>query len=155
MLRLRFGNVHVDGKLVTRWDRLLRICGDFEVSVDDRVLFQEQVHFPLVEFALELARWLVTASDGGADMIYTSLEADTVGLVHFARGPDGWRVTAGWEDERKTSAPLGLERLRLGSIAYLTTLRDVLRADPAIRLDLLGIIEDQNREALRAIFDSD
>jgi len=138
-MRLEFSNLHFDGEIRTQWDVLLRIVGDFAILVRGRVAYRE-VEFCLVEFALALTNWLVTATDQGPDFIYTSFESDTQGLVRFTRlNPGVWRVSAAHEEWGQTDS-LTTAELRNAALIYIRDLRMHLLPN----LDFLQYVEDAN-----------
>jgi len=136
-MMFEFGNVRADGELRTKWDYLLRIVGDFALSVRGRVLYKE-VDFCLVEFAVTLANWLSIATDARPDFVYTSLESETEGLVRFDRlSSDGWRVCAAYQDQPLADL-VTTEELEIAALTYISSLRRRL----APRLDILDCVED-------------
>lgn len=91
-VQLRFQSLRADGSLRSKWDRLLKIVADFEIIVEERPLFF-QTEFPVVEFWLQLTRWLDGLVTGGTnDFEYQTMESDEPALVWFCRRSVGWLV---------------------------------------------------------------
>lgn len=136
-MRLEFSNVHFEREIRTKWDVLLRILGDFAVSVGGRIIYRE-VDFCLVEFAVALGNWLVIATDLGPDFVYTSLESETEGLVRFTRlTPGAWRVTAAHQEQEAVVSLTTIE-VKDAALAYIGELRTSLLG----AIDILQYVDD-------------
>jgi hypothetical protein len=144
-MKLEFDNVHFDGKILTKWDVILRIVGDIRVHVGGQVVYRE-VEFCLVEFAVALGNWFVVATDMGPDFIYTSIESETEGLIRFTRvGLGSWRVSAA-DQEQEALVLFATEELKNAAIAYIRDLRCHLQPE----FDILSCIEESEvRKALQ------
>ncbi len=123
--------------IATRWDVLLRVVGDFEIRAGDRTLYSE-TEFPVVEFAVQLAKWLARPGPDAGDLVYTSLESEVEGLIRFARvASDEWWLTALplTEDPPRT---FSTDEVRGAGLRFLIDLRTVLEG----RVELLEYIGD-------------
>ena len=106
----------------TKWDLLLKIVGDFEILIEGRPLLFE-TEFCLVEFALQLARWIESIGRGtSADFEYVSMESEAPALVWFRRRADGWELGA-LEPEGREHRVVDLDDLLLASKNFLRDLR--------------------------------
>lgn len=143
---LDFRNVRYDGPIGTRWDVLLRIVGEFAISVHERNIYSES-EFPLVEFAVDVAGWLVYATDSGPEYSYSSIESAVDGLVEFRRLALGmWRVSAAHGNGSVKAVTTS--ELRGGVLSYLHRLRDHLL--PAI--DIIDYIDNtETQRRVRAV----
>lgn len=72
---------------------LLAVTGDFSVRVGDKMLYFEQ-ELPLVEFAVQAARWLRRGPRVEDDFIYESMEAQEPGLIWVRHSERGWKIGA-------------------------------------------------------------
>ena len=70
---------------------LLGIIGNFAVRVGEKPLYQE-AEFCLVEFAMQITKWLSEVTITNEDFVYTSLESEEVGLVWIKRSGAAWRI---------------------------------------------------------------
>jgi|SRR5712691_510371 len=113
MITFTINNLHQDvPRVKDKFDRLLRIVGDFSIRVDSRILYGES-EFPFVEFATQLTKWL--AAGGHQDFSYDSVESDDPGLVWFRRSGEQWKVVRYTRLSRKT-VPSAL--MKYGEQAY-------------------------------------
>ncbi len=106
-----FENIRVEGPLDSKWGVLLRIVGDFEIEIEERSVFFEP-EFPVVEFWLQLKRWLQRIDESGfaSDFEYRSMESEHEPLVWFRKGPTGWTLGA-FEPESREVHVLSLDEL--------------------------------------------
>lgn len=141
-LNMQFSNLHFDGQISSRWDVLLRVVGDFELSVADRSIYRE-VDFCLVEFALAVGRWLLVANDGAPDFAYTSVESEIAGLIKFESVHPGlWRVSAAHQIEASPDLVATAE-LKEASLSYIRELRAALLPTT----DILAYVDDPNLQS--------
>ena len=127
---LNFANLHLDGDVASEWDAILKLNGDLSIRLLGEP-FYEQSEFPVLEFVLPLARWLLVVEDAGPPFVYTSTESEVEGLIEFQPGVTGrWQVTAREPDFSGVYvAPVlvGTESLRTAGEDF------VKRLGPAIR----------------------
>ncbi len=90
MTHLRFRNMHIDGPSIATWsDALLRLTADFELVIDETVLYR-QPEFPIVELASQLHVWLVCGATTAFQ--YESMDSDENPLIWFRPNSTGWIV---------------------------------------------------------------
>ncbi len=147
-MRFTFEVIKVDGELRTRWDVLLRINASFSIVFKGKTLYNE-VEFPVVEFAVQLADWLARLSECGPEFCYTSAESDREGLVRITPLGDGqWRVSALDQryDEAQTCAT---DEVRRSVAEYINAVRSA-----AQRVAGVDIFQYFSSEAgVRAVLD--
>jgi hypothetical protein len=126
-MSLAFENLHGDGPLESKWDRLLKIVGDFEIQIDERCLFFGS-EFPLVEFWLQLTRWLgqLEEDDPPSDFEYVSMESEQEPLIWFRRSAGGWTI-GGVNPEYDEPHQFQLEELVDPSRQFLRDLEGAVR----------------------------
>lgn len=91
-MRLLFGSPDLEGGVVrSRYDLLLGVVADFEIRINDQLLYREAM-MPIVELAIALTDWLQAGLRASADFEFKSLEADESGAVWFRRIEGGWRI---------------------------------------------------------------
>jgi hypothetical protein len=91
-LAFEFQLAAADGPLQDKWQRLLNVVADFQLVVDQQVLWSES-QFPVIEFALQLSAWLAESPELGS-FSYDSLESDVPGLIRFDSSAAGWSVSS-------------------------------------------------------------
>ena len=124
-MKFEFQNLHFDGVAQCEEDAILRIVGDFNLWVRDRLVYKEP-EFCLFEFALDLATWLTVVTDSGPDFVYTSMESVTEGLVRFVLVNRGqWRVSATYEELHADDLLTTME-LKNASLGYIRELTQQL-----------------------------
>jgi hypothetical protein len=100
-MKVMFTFTHVkceSEEIRTKIDLLLGVTAQFEISVDDRILYFEE-SFPIVEFRTQLLNWLRNDFVEFEDFDFQSMESEEEGLVWFHRQPSGqWRVGSAFEE---------------------------------------------------------
>jgi hypothetical protein len=95
-----------DLRVNTLADFLVNIEADIEVVDHDRIIYQE-LSFPIVELARELAAWM--ARDGGdkdaAEFSFSSMSFDVDGAIEIRRLLSGWVIGSVFTPEVR-SAPM-------------------------------------------------
>jgi hypothetical protein len=142
-VRFVFRGIHYDGAIASRWDMLLRIVGDFSVTIDSRVLYAE-VEFCLVELAVQLGHWLGKLQEAPLDFSYDSMESDQAGLISITRvGEDAWKIAAAHEEYDEERCFSTAEVTRAAS-EFCRALRAALEPE----VDILDLFD----EGARAVF---
>jgi len=90
-LTFRFDSLERGGAFDEHWEILLHVVADFSILIDSKVLYCEQ-QFCVVEFALEISRWMNQVHQTGEDFIYVSIESEEIGLVWIKSNGSGWRI---------------------------------------------------------------
>jgi hypothetical protein len=92
-LRVFFDNLRLDpsfNPFEESWQIELGIVGDFVIRVNDKILYKE-VGFCLVEFAVQISRWL-KKDQLNKDFIYVTAESEEIGIVWIKYCENKWRV---------------------------------------------------------------
>jgi hypothetical protein len=101
-LTFLFDSLERDGTLDEHWEILLRVVADFSILVDSKVLYREQ-QFCVVEFALDISRWMNQVHHTGEDFIYMSMESEESGLVWIKANDSGWQVSSVHQEYEETN----------------------------------------------------
>ena len=101
------------------WQLLLRIVGDFSITVHGLEFYQEN-EFPVVEFAEYAATWLGSRSN---DFAYVSMESDEEPLIVFLRQDDGRFIAFSPHQRFAMTTSIDSETLRAALMFYLDVLR--------------------------------
>jgi len=121
-LKLAFDNVHADNSsLAEDWELLLRVVADFEVSVDENVIYAE-LEFCVVEFGVQAIQWSRRPFHG--DFIYRTMEAEEPGLVFIKKQEGGWQI--GSIHQTSEAQPLSLAIVRAAVDDYWHRLRKIV-----------------------------
>ena len=129
MIELKFERLRLDGDaLATDWDLLLRIVADFSIVLHAAPipLYRED-EFCVVEFAMQITRWLGAIQSGPAEFSYDSVESDEKGLVSIRQEQDGWRVTALNQDYVE-QRPIPIEDIQTAINGFVSTLTKQVQA---------------------------
>ena len=100
MITLRFERLALDGDtLEDDWDLLLRITADFSIEIAPAPfpLYRDEA-FCVVEFAMQITRWLARVHRDPIDFSYNSMESDEADLVAIRKEAGGWRIAALHQD---------------------------------------------------------
>ena len=92
-LELRFEGIGEDPPIRDQYDLLLRIEARLVAEASGVVILDEP-HFPIVELASQLSKWL--ASGAATDFNYESMDAEDV-ILWFRSSPGGWSVGSDWD----------------------------------------------------------
>jgi hypothetical protein len=132
MITFTTNNLHKDVPRVRdKFDRLLRIVGDFSIRVDSRILYVES-EFPFVEFATQLTKWL--AAGGQQDFSYDSVESDDPGLVWFRRSGEQWKVGS-IHQTYEENGTFSFDEIRQAGQQFIDTLINRVSAELKINIE--------------------
>ncbi len=131
-LSLHFQLIAPDGPLETDWQRIVNIAADFQLVVGNRVLVSE-AHFPIVELALQLERWLECLADAPHEFVYPSLESQIPSLIRISPGVEGWHVSTALADFADGTA-LTLDDIVAAAQNYLAAVDEAVHSEYGFRL---------------------
>jgi hypothetical protein len=125
---LRFERLRIDAEVGhPSWNPLLRIVAVFTLASGSVTIYSEP-DFPVVELAVQLARWVDRVRAGGVgDFSYVTLESDEPEWIGFHQVADGvFKVRARYQetDDPETRS---LEELVEASDQYIATLVPAVR----------------------------
>ena len=91
VLTISFDGLHADNSaLANDWELMLRLVGDFEISISGERLYKEQ-EFCVVEFGVQAVSW-VRNPLRQSEFLYRTVEAEETGLVFIKQRETGWQV---------------------------------------------------------------
>ncbi|MGH3865453.1 MAG: hypothetical protein ACRDQ4_04800 [Pseudonocardiaceae bacterium] len=90
---MRFTDAKLERESIRdKFDLLLGITAEFEVIIDDRLLYRELL-FPIVELRAQLELWLEASLPRGEDFEFQSMESDEPGFLWFRfQEKNRWRI---------------------------------------------------------------
>ena len=89
-------NISSNEDLSNYWQIYLKIVGDFEIKLKDKLYYFEE-QYCLVELATLLSHWL-KREDYFADFRYFSIESDNVLLLGFFYENKGWKIISAHQE---------------------------------------------------------
>jgi hypothetical protein len=118
-LRITFANLRSDNSsLVDDWEVLLRVVGDFEVSIGGEPIYREQ-EFCMVEFGVQAVEW--SRQLYHRKFVYRTLESEELGLVYIKKRQAGWQIGSIYQTTE--APPLSVATIRAAIEAYWSNLR--------------------------------